>query len=67
VKYNKLVKDKIPDIITRRGDKPVTRALGAAAYRRELRKKLQEEVAEFAESGEETVAISCLYCPHRRR
>jgi len=46
-----LVRDKIPDVITRRGDKPVTRILDADAYRRELRKKLQEEVAEFVESG----------------
>jgi predicted house-cleaning noncanonical NTP pyrophosphatase (MazG superfamily) len=52
VKYNKLVRDRIPDIIARCGDKPVTRLLNAGAYRRELRKKLQEEVAEFAESGE---------------
>jgi predicted house-cleaning noncanonical NTP pyrophosphatase (MazG superfamily) len=52
VKYNKLVRDKIPDIIMRRGDKPVTQILDAGAYRRELRRKLQEEVAEFGESGE---------------
>jgi len=52
VKYNKLVRDKIPDVITRRGDKPVTQVLDADAYRQELRRKLQEEVAEFGESGE---------------
>ncbi len=52
MRYNKLVRDKIPDIIMRRGDKPVTQILDAAAYRRELRRKLQEEVAEFGESGE---------------
>ena len=52
MEYNKLVRDKIPDIITRSGDKPVTRILGAGAYRRALWRKLREEVAEFGESGE---------------
>ncbi len=52
MKYNKLVRDKIPDIITRHGDKPVTKILDVGAYRRELRRKLREEVAEFGESGE---------------
>jgi predicted house-cleaning noncanonical NTP pyrophosphatase (MazG superfamily) len=51
MKHNKLVRDKIPEIITKRGDKPVTQILGTDAYRRELRRKLQEEVAEFCESG----------------
>jgi len=53
-----MVRDKIPDIITRRGDKPVTQILDASAYRRELRRKLQEEVAEFGESGEKVVVGS---------
>jgi len=52
VKYNKLVRDKIPDLIVGRGGKPVTRILDADAYRWELRRKLQEEVAEFGASGE---------------
>ncbi|MDY7077161.1 MAG: nucleoside triphosphate pyrophosphohydrolase [Chloroflexota bacterium] len=52
MKYDKLVRDKIPDIIARRGDKSVTRILDADAYERELRSKLQEEVAEFGASGE---------------
>ena len=58
MKHDKLVRDKIPDIITRRGDKPVTQILDASAYRRELRRKLQEEVAEFGESGEKVVVGS---------
>jgi len=52
MKHNKLVRDRIPDIITERGDEPVIQILDAGAYRRELRRKLQEEVAEFGESGE---------------
>jgi predicted house-cleaning noncanonical NTP pyrophosphatase (MazG superfamily) len=51
MKHNKLVRDKITDIITGRGDKPVTKILGADAYRRELGRKLQEEVTEFGEFG----------------
>jgi predicted house-cleaning noncanonical NTP pyrophosphatase (MazG superfamily) len=49
---SKLVRDKIPDIIARHGDRPVTRILEADAYRRELRRKLEEEIAEFGESGQ---------------
>jgi predicted house-cleaning noncanonical NTP pyrophosphatase (MazG superfamily) len=51
MKHNKLVRDKIPEIITKHGGKPVTQILGTDAYRQELRRKLQEEVAEFCESG----------------
>jgi predicted house-cleaning noncanonical NTP pyrophosphatase (MazG superfamily) len=51
MKHNKLVRDKIPDIITGHGDEPVTQILEAEAYKLELRSKLQEEVAEFCESG----------------
>jgi predicted house-cleaning noncanonical NTP pyrophosphatase (MazG superfamily) len=50
MKHNKLVRDKIPEIIAKRGDKPVTHTLGPDAYRQELRRKLQEEVVEFCES-----------------
>jgi predicted house-cleaning noncanonical NTP pyrophosphatase (MazG superfamily) len=51
MKHNKLVRDKIPDIITRHGDEPVTQILETEAYKLELRSKLQEEVAEFCKSG----------------
>jgi predicted house-cleaning noncanonical NTP pyrophosphatase (MazG superfamily) len=51
MKHNKLVRDKIPEIIAKRGDRPVTHTLGPDAYRQELRRKLQEEVAEFCEWG----------------
>ena len=52
MKHNKLVRDKIPEIIAKRGDRPVTHTLGPDAYRQELQRKLQEEVAEFCESGQ---------------
>ena len=50
MKYTKLVRDKIPEIITRSGVRPVTQVLDANVYQQELRRKLQEEVAEFIES-----------------
>lgn len=45
--FNKLVRDKIPDII--RGQ-PRTEILSAASYISELDKKLDEEIAEYQES-----------------
>ena len=59
MKYNKLVRDNIPEIISRQGDRPVTHVLDTKLYRQELKRKLQEEVAEFSESDsvEELVDI----------
>ena len=51
MQQGKLVRDRIPEIIARSGAKPVTRILGEDEYGVELRRKLQEEVAEFAQSG----------------
>ena len=50
MKHNKLVRDKIPDIIRRNGDEPVTRILANSTYKRELWSKLQEEVEKFFKS-----------------
>ena len=46
-RYDKLVRDHIPQIIREQGDVPVTRILGDDEYRQALTQKLQEEVAEF--------------------
>lgn len=43
----KLVRDKIPQIITAAGKKPITRVLDHAEYLEELDKKLSEEIAEY--------------------
>lgn len=50
MKYDKLVRDKIPSIIEKDGKKAVTRILNDDEYKIYLEKKLDEEVAEFHES-----------------
>lgn len=49
--YNKLVRDNIPDICKKNGQKANVRILGDDMYIKELRKKLVEEVNEYLESG----------------
>lgn len=49
--YNKLVRDKIPDIIRNNGENPVTRTLSDEEHQLMLNKKLLEEVNEYLESG----------------
>lgn len=57
--YNKLVRDKIPDIIKSNNGKPIMRILSDDEYLSELNKKLQEEVCEYFENNnvEELVDI----------
>ena len=49
--YNKLVRDKIPEIIEKNGENPVTRILADGEYIDELNKKLQEEMKEYLADG----------------
>ncbi len=50
--YNKLVRDKIPEIIESKGQKATIRTLiDEAEFKKYLEKKLDEEVAEFHESN----------------
>ena len=49
-KYNKLVRDKIPNIITNNGEIPVTRMLNDEEYKIELERKLYEEYQEVINS-----------------
>ena len=49
--YNKLVRDKIPEIISRDGSRAVTRVLDDGEYLSALDKKLFEEIREYLESG----------------
>lgn len=48
--FNKLVRDKIPQIIENNGEKAVTRVLNDDEYRKELYKKLLEESNEVINS-----------------
>ena len=48
--FGKLVRDKIPEIITKNGETPIVRTLEKDEYKKELTKKLQEEVTEYLES-----------------
>ncbi len=49
--YNKLVRDKIPDIIKAEGKSVKIKKLNNEEYRIELNKKLQEEVQEYLEDN----------------
>lgn len=49
--YNKLVRDKIPEIINNDNRVAVTRILNNEEYLKELNTKLQEEVKEYLEDN----------------
>lgn len=49
--YNKLVRDKIPEIINADNRKAITRILNEDEYIKELNIKLQEEVKEYLEDN----------------
>lgn len=52
--YNKLVRDKIPNIIKEKNETPVVKVLTDEEYKKELEKKLYEEYQEVLEAnGEE--------------
>lgn len=48
--YNKLIRNKIPQIIKSNGKKPTTRILNEDEYIEELCKKTQEELTEYLEA-----------------
>lgn len=50
--YNKLVRDKIPEILDRKGVLYEKRIASPEEYKAELIKKLNEEVQEFSEAGD---------------
>jgi len=59
-KYNKLIRDKIPEIIIADGAKAITHIADAAEYKEKLKDKLLEETNEFIES-EDISEIADIY------
>ena len=49
--YNKLVRDKIPEIIKNNGEDPIVRILNDNEFKKELENKLLEEYHEVIESS----------------
>nr|WP_240377964.1 nucleoside triphosphate pyrophosphohydrolase [Bacillus piscicola] len=55
--HNKLVRDKIPEVIERAGKSCTTTTLTEAAFTSALREKLQEEVAEYLQAEQDAEAL----------
>ena len=60
MKHNKLVRDKIPEIIKSNGATPITHIASDEEYSQKLKAKLTEEVNEFLENSNEEELVDIL-------
>ena len=67
MRYDKLVRDRLPEIIEKEGNTPVTHIADDEEYWQRLKEKLKEEVNEFLEESnkEELVDILEVICAIR--
>ena len=59
-KHDKLVRDGIPDVIRKNGERPVTHVAIEEEYPGRLDKKLQEEVEEYLTRGDAAELVDIL-------